>query len=379
MDRGAIEDAIAAAITERRSSFTMADALALPPVGRAVDLIVSIASTFQPVEFLGGTATIDQPRFVRRPDPFSTKQDFVAQTVAELVHEGEFFWLLGDRLEGYPTHAMVLDKDEVDVNWDQRKFQRLYNWRGRELVHGVSIYHGAINRRPKDLHGRSVLKSALPYLATLDAAERFASESFGSGGVPHTVLKVAQKMTEQEAKTLKAIYTGSGKSEPVRVASAGVDLVFPDTDPQKMQLNEARSHGATTVARLMGIPGPLLLAETSGASITYQNVDAVVNLLTKVTILPRYLSPIEAALSDLVPRTKTVRFSLQELVRADITARAGVYKELIEAGVLLPDEARALEGWPKAPPPIHDTPLYDPTPARETDPTTVSKAEVPAR
>ena len=383
LQRGAIDDAIAAAVSQRQADFTMADALALPPIARAVDLIVSVGSTFQPVEYASGTASANQPRFVRRPDPFRSKQEFIAQTLLELVEEGEWFWLLGEWLDGYPSHAMVLPTDEVDVRWDDRRFLPVYTWRGRTLVHGKDIYHGAINRRAGELHGRSVLKSALPYLAVIDAAEAYAASSFGSGGVPSTVLKTMANLTKDEADKLKKQWAASRQAstltgEPA-IASGGIDPVFPDIDPMKMQLNEARSYGAVTVARLMGIPGPLLLAETQGSSITYQNVDAVVNLLTKVTILPRYLSPIEAALADLVPRTKTVRFNLMELVRADIGVRAGVYKELIDAGVLLPEEARAFEGWPLTPPPINDTPMFDPTPAGATDASLMSKSEVPSR
>jgi phage portal protein BeeE len=89
----------------------------------------------------------------------------------------------------------------------------------------------------------------------------------------------------------------------------------------------------------------MLLAETSGATVTYQNVDAIASLLVKVTILPKYLAPVEAALSVLVPRTKSVRFSLAELTRADLATRFAVYAQAITAGILTAEEARSMEGW----------------------------------
>jgi HK97 family phage portal protein len=376
---GPIEDAIAAAIRDRAASFLLRDALALPPVARGIDLITTIGASFAPIEYTDGAASPIQPRFIRQPDPFRTRQDWLSMLLLELVTEAEAFLLLGEWLEGYPSHAIVLPHDEVGIGWDDRRFQPVYEWRGRTLVHGQDIWHVAINRRPGELHGRSVLRDALPYLATVAAAEEFAALSFGSGGVPTTVLRVANRMTQDEAKALKASWANSRADsaltgEPA-VLSGGIEAVFPDRDPQSMQLQEARGYGATVVARLLGIPAPLLLAETSGASITYANVAAVVALLAKMTIVPKYLGPVEAALSAIVPRTKAVRFSLSELLRADVATRYSVYGQAITSGIMSAEEIRALEGM--APTPPTRQPAYDPAPNVVTDATIVAKSEVP--
>jgi HK97 family phage portal protein len=371
-----LELALAAAIRERADSFSLADALALPPVARAVDLIVTIGATFAPVEYLGGQASPDQPRLLRQPDPFATRYEWLTQVLLDLVQDAESFWLLGESLEGYPSHAVVLPHDEVIVEWDSRRFGRIYSWRGRRLIHGQDILHVAINRRRNELHGRSILRAALRYLGAVSAAEDFAIAAFGSGGIPTTVLRVAGAMTAPEAKLLREEWTAQRREAAATgspaVISAGVEAIFPDLDPQTMQLQEARSYGATVVARLLGIPGPMLLAETSGATVTYQNVDAIASLLVKTTILPKYLAPVEAALSVLVPRTKAVRFSLAELTRADLATRFSVYAQAIAAGVLTAEEARAMEGWGTGPA-AADT-AYLPVPSL----TTGSSVEVPA-
>jgi HK97 family phage portal protein len=382
LERGAIEDAIVAAIRQRQSSFTLAEAVALPPLARAIDLITTIGATFSPVEYTGGTASVEQPRFLRQPDPYRTRVEWLSMVLLELVEEAECYLLLGESIEGYPSHALVLPHDEVGVDWDSRRFQPVYEWRGRTLVHGTDIWHLALNRRAGQLHGRSIIREALPYLATVAAAEEFAALSFGSGGIPTTVLRVATKMTEDEAKRLKAQWASSradsARTGEPAVLSGGIEAIFPDRDPETMQLAESRSAGAAIVARLMGIPGPLLLAETSGASITYTNVDTVVNLLAKMTVVPKYLGPIEAMFSALVPRTKAVRFSLAELNRADVATRFNVYAQAISSGVMLPEEVRAFEGYPPTPPPINRTPTYDPAPNVTSDTSLVTLAEVPA-
>jgi HK97 family phage portal protein len=375
--RGSLEDSIAAAIAARASTFSLAEALALPAIGRAVELLTSLGAGFAALEYTAGVASEYQPRIIRRPDPFRSRQEWQAQVLWELVTEGEAFLRLGSWLEGYPGHAIVLPHDEVQVSWDDRRFLPTYSWRGEELVHGRDIYHVAINRRAGQLHGSSVLRRSLHYLGILAAAEEFAASSFGSGGVPSTVLKVATKMTKAEAQALRTQWAESRRDatlggEPA-VAGYGIDPIFPDVDPQRMQLTEARSQGATTVARMMGVPGPLLLAETSGSSVNYSNVDAIADQVVKLTILPLYLAPVESALSDLVPRTKAVRYALSELTRADVSTRFAVYAQAITSGILTAPEARAFEGWPAAGPAAAQ--LYEPVPSLAQD---GSLVEVPA-
>lgn len=348
-DRGPVSEAIAAAISERQASFTMRDALAMPPVARAVDLITSIGSTFPLTEYTDGRASADQPRVVRRPDPFTSRQEWSEQALHSLIEHGETLWLLGsldDR--GYPRWARVLPPDEVRVWWDERQVERLYEYKGRRLVHGVDIRHVAINRRAGELRGRSVLREALPYLATIDAAEAYAASTFGSNGIPLTVLESPDaELTKDEADRLKAQWSKSRQDHPhdPAVTSGGVKASFPGISPQNMQMQESRAYGATIVARLLGIPAPLLHVETSGATTVYTNEEASIDALVKGTIVPRYLHPIESGFGDLVPRTKSVRFDVNELLRSDIKTRFEVYTIAKELGVLDEDRISAMEGY----------------------------------
>lgn len=381
---GSIEAFIFQDMQERIAAFSMADALRMPPVARATDLITSVGSTMAPLEYLEGTANPVQPRFVRRPDPFRTRAQFIEQTLWEMIDHGEAWWILGKQdSDGYPSFAQVVPGEEIEATWDDRRFRPLVTWRGRDLVMGQDVIQVAINQRAGQLHGRSVLRESLPYLATVQAAEEFARVSYGAGGVPLTVLKAASKLTKDEADKLKASWAASRAQaamtgEPA-VLSMGVDAEFPTFDPGRMELTKARQYGATLVARLMGIPSALLLVELSGASVQYTNVEAALAGFVRTTLLPRWMAPIEAALSDLVPRTKSVRFDEGELLRADVSTRYKIYTQAIDAGMLDVTEARQAEGWPAQAPAPELGQAFDPTPRLETDPTTVPRSEVPTR
>ncbi len=65
---------------------------------------------------------------------------------------------------------------------------------------------------------------------------------------------------------------------------------------------------------------------------------------TAATVIPLYLAPIEAAWSDLVPRTTTVRFDLAELNRLDVQARYDTYKIAVDLGVATADDIARREG-----------------------------------
>jgi len=360
-------DALADIVAARSSSFTLTEALKLPPVIRGVSLIAGVGASMLPLVYRNGSAQPEQPRIVRKPDPFGTRYTFMYQTLERMVADryGEAFWYLTDHDErGYPRSAMVLDNDEVYVRWDDRQLLPRYRWRERELVRDVDIKHIAPNRRPGELHGHGPLYDSLDYLYPVKEAEDYASSFFSSGGLPLTVLRAAATLSPDEAAALKQQYMdtrndGAGGSS-VAVAGGDVTVEFPSVDPQKSQMTEARGAGAAIVARILGIPAALLHVETSGATITYTNPAGALEELVKSTIVPLYLTPLEQAWSELVPGTQAVRFELADLQRADIAGRFSIYTQGIQAGIMTPAEARQYEGWD----PINTEPAhqYDPEP-----------------
>lgn len=368
VQREATYDALVEAFYElvdaRTSSLTLQEALKLPPVIRGTQLIASVAASMLPLAYRGNEALTVQPRIVRKPDPFSTRYQFVYQTVDSIVSSqyGEAFWLLTDHDDrGYARSATVLPPADVRVQWDDRRWLPRYFWRDRELIRDVDIKHIAPNRRPGELHGHGPIADALEYLYPVAQAEAYASSFFASGGIPTTVLKAMGDLTSQEAAALKTQWTTARTTpgEPA-VIGGGISLEFPAVDPQRGQMAQARAAGASIVARILGIPAAMLHVETSGATITYTNPAGALEELVKSTILPGYLTPIEQAWSELVPPTQAVRFDLADLQRTDMAARFAIYKVGIDAGILSTEEARAYEGWaPSNTEPAHQ---YDPEP-----------------
>lgn len=375
-----VEDVIGQALEARESAFTLTDALRLPPVIRARTLLTSQAAQLTVTLYRDGIPAPDQPRIVTRPGT-TTRQEFVAQSVAGLVDRGCTYWRLAEYdADGRPGFVGVLPHDAVEVSWDRNRLFRQYRWRGLELDAESTrpdIVHIAIGRAPDELHGHGPLEDGLPYLAPVEAAELYAASWYGSGGIPSVTLRAPATMDidDEKSAAIKAKWMAahaSGVPTPA-VLAGGIEDHYPDVDPQGAQLQEARSYGATVVARLLGIPGPLLMIESHGSTITYQSAPAALTQLVKETLAPTYLAPLEQAWSDLVGSRAVVRFDLGETQRADVQARYEVYDKGITLGIFGADEARAWEGIP----PVGQTaasPALRPTPQPRPIPASVAEA-----
>jgi HK97 family phage portal protein len=341
-------------IAQRRYAFGIDRARSIPAVARARELLSSTAAAFLPLAYRDGQAMTSQPRIVTNPEAFGTRYAFIEQTMLSLIDYGCAPWRIYGRNEDPSRSAAVLPHNEMTVEWARRPFTRQFRWNGAVLPDD-QIIHIDIGRMPGELHGHGPLERALDMLYPVWEAEQFAQSFFTSGGVPEVVLKVAQDLDHDEAEDLKRLWIGAANTT-IRVAASGITPEFPSVDPQRAQLQEARSFGATVAATIFGIPAALLHVQTSGATITYTNPAGAVEEMVKATIAPRYLGPIETAWSQLLASTQAVRFDLADMQRADIRARFELYRMAQgNAAIGLKPwmtigEIRANEGWGPLPP-----------------------------
>jgi hypothetical protein len=328
-----------------------ADYASLPAVGRARSLICSIVAELEPVAWRDGLPIAAQPRIVTRPQPGSSRDAFLGTIAGELFDRSNaFLWLpeTGRNAEGFPDVAVVLPFDEVAVTWDEQQLFRRYRWRERDLVPGRTLCHVELpGRRPGELLVPSKFDTNADALNRIVAAELYAGDWFSSGAIPSVVLKFAGEMNETEAGRAKAQWIANHQTNSPGVVGAGWDVQEFGGNPETSQLLETRAAGILEVARIWGIvPAELLLAELGGSSLTYQNIGQMLDTFMRVTGQPEYLSPIEAALSDLIPSTQSVRFDLGELFRLAPAEQITVESQALGAGIYTLPEVRRNHGLP---------------------------------
>lgn len=345
-----LDTLLANIIEKRRGAFGIDQARSIPAVARSRELLASTAASFLPLAYRDGQAMTSQPRIVTNPEAYGSRYSFVEQSMYSLVDYGCAPWRVFGRDDDPSRSAIVLPHDEMAVEWARRPFTRTFRWNGK-VIGDDELIHIDIGRAAGELHGHGPLSRSLDMLYPVWEAEQFAASFFTSGGLPEVVLKTAQDLDHEEAEDLKRLWIGAVNST-IRVAASGITPEFPGVDPQRAQLQEARSFGATVAATIFGIPAALLHVQTSGATITYTNPAGAVEEMVKATIAPRYLAPIETAWSKLLASTQSVRFDLADMQRADIKGRFELYQLAI--GTVDPRtgeplmsvrEARSYEGW----------------------------------
>jgi hypothetical protein len=196
---------------------------------------------------------------------------------------------------------------------------------------------------PLDLRGVGPLQLCGAASSVSVEAQEWAANFFASGGYPSVVLKSEVELDEVEAANLKRQWIETPPNMP-KVTNPGMELQEFGANPQGAQMMQARDYQNGDAARMFGIPGSLLDYSTPGSSLTYQNLEGEFGKFVRGCLAPNYLSPIEQALTDLLPRAVVARFYVDGLLRADVKTRYEVYASGITSGVLTVDEARTKEG-----------------------------------
>ncbi len=310
---------------------------------RAVSLLALVGSSLTLVAYRNGRRlpAEETPPIVKRPNPFTTYRDFVRDSIFNLACYGDLVWFHGARDVDKRVLSLVpLPPAEVVVDWDDRRWEREYTWRGVDVSKSVS--HVTWMQKPGAARGFGPLQSCGAALSVAYESDDWAARFFAEGGVPSIVLQAADILTDDEAETVRRQWLERA-SNTARVAS-GVEAKPFGFNAREAQLSDVRQASVGDACRMFGIPGALEEYIAGGASLTYQNIGQVGTMLVRFTLAPGYLEPIEQAISDLLPRNMIARFEVDGLERADRKTRYETYKIGIETGILTPEMAQAEEG-----------------------------------
>jgi HK97 family phage portal protein len=199
------------------------------------------------------------------------------------------------------------------------------------------------------LVGISPIGAARQALGVAVAAEEYGARLFGSGNLMAGILQTDQKLSQEQANTLKerwkAKLQGLATAHDVAVLDLGARWQPIGIPPEDSQFIQTREFAVTEVARLYGIPphmlGQVTTSTSWGSGIAEQSIGF--NIYT----LRPWLSRIEQALSnELLPRGVNCRFNVAELLRGNMQEEINAHQAAILSGQETPNEARAARGLP---------------------------------
>lgn len=236
---------------------------------------------------------------------------------------------------------------------------------GSSLRYEYTDRHGLLHRLlPHEiLHLRNRASTANPYLGvspiqasreTVDMAHaerEHGRSTFTNGGKLSGILKFPQKLKDEQRKALQqswdSQHAGAANAGRTAILEGGVEYQTVSMSMQDAEYLASRQFSVEEIARLFRVP-PTVIGDLKHGN--YSN--SVEMNRTFVTMsLSRHLLMWEQAIStQLLTETGRKIFrakhSVEGLLRGDSKTRAEFYQLGIDAGWLLPSDARELEDMP---------------------------------
>jgi HK97 family phage portal protein len=298
-------------------------ALSLPTVSRAVGLITS---TIASLDLRTYTLRWDGERYdkqfvmgeswMSRPDPNTTRQFVMSNTVKDLMLIGRAFWYVTSRYAtGFPASFMWLPAHQVDT-----PNQPGPEWFGEATevnFNGVELDVNNVVQFLSPLDGMMWTGArAIDIAYRLDeSAKRFASNEIAAGYLQQTE---GEPLAGEELSELAAAWSQARKTSSVGALNQHVEWREFKSNPNNLQLMEAREYASLELARTLQVP-PWLVGVAVG-SMTYQNAQQARQDLLTFGASP-FLTCISETLSSdkIVSKGKHVEFNTDAyLETADI-------------------------------------------------------------
>lgn len=341
-------------------------ALTHSAVWAAIELVASVGSSLPLDEFRKQGDNLVQlplsPIFADPdPEPSVSAQALRAQILRSVASRGNAYCeLLGDPINGIVTGMTTIHPDRA--TWRLERVGDSQAWQWQLYIDNVrrnrwplgDVWHFALFQQPGCPVGLSPIEYHRQSIGQALAAQQFGQSFFDGGGNPSMIIKPPQRLADDEAKALKqkVVDVTRGNREPL-VMPQEIQIERISVPAEDSQFLETQRYGVEEIARIFlgGFP-ELIGGSVTGTSITYANREQRNADFIALSLAPRYLIPLEVALSTLVPRGRFVRHNVNALLRSDLQARYASYKTSAEvstmmgAPLLTINEMRRLEDLP---------------------------------
>lgn len=357
-------------VTASGQRVTRESALGLSTVWACVRLLTNAIATLPAdiVVSLGATRfTLDRPDerpgWLSTPDPSDptmTSTEHFAQVAASLLLDGNFFtW--APRGVFSPSPLIVLDPRRVEVK--RGPVYEITNEYGQviERTDAMHMLHGAWLKMPGAVRGLSPIEAARQGIGLGLIAEEFGARFFGQGTTLSYGVEIPGPVTDDQRETLRANlkkrHSGTARAHDVAVLHSGAKFVTGlGVTNEQAQFLELRKFTVEDIARWYGVPPHMVGSQEPGAS-SYNSVEQRSLEFREYAVLPlvRRIEDPYQRLVEVPNRLRganasaSFRFNIDAIARADIKTRFEAYGAGVTAGILKPDEARALENLAPVP------------------------------
>lgn len=321
-----------------------AEAMAVPTVARARNLIVGTISTLPVHLFRKSTGEeLGSPRWLEQPDYRQPRSVTLSATVDALFHFGVAYWEVTEIYEGIdgrPSAFAFVNNDRVSFNLNQNNTEVLNylvdgvarpQWGIGSLITFQGINEGILNNGGRTIRAALDLEKAAAIAAATPIPSGYISNS-GADLPPDQITGLLSqwKLARQQRSTA--------------FLSASLQYHATSFSPKDMMYSEAAQHLSTQLARLCNIPAYMVSSEMNN-SMTYSNVMDERRQFVDMTLKPLYAA-IEDRLSmnDITNSQNYVRFSIDETyLRSDALTRLAILEKMLALNLITVEQARGME------------------------------------
>jgi HK97 family phage portal protein len=292
-------------------------------------------------DIVTGHPAIDVCTF--RPNQYETPFYFWESIIANAVLKGVGYAIITRGAGGVPIALQCVDSDLVE--------RRIIN--NTTVVY--KLHDGTVVQQEDmlevcNLHRKSPIQLHRENLGLAQAAQDYGSQYFGNGGQMTGVLSSDQPLKSEQMQMLQKSWNGSMTSAGTKLLPFGFKYNRISIAPEEAQFIETRKFQAEEICRIFSVPPALVQLESQT---TYNNVEQQNLMFARHTVLP-WAKRIEQELAVKLltlqeARSHYFKFSLNDLFRGDMQARANFFTQMLQNGVMTINEVRAQEELNPAP------------------------------
>jgi HK97 family phage portal protein len=308
---------------------TREEAMSVPTVARGRNIICSSIASIG-LEVIDRTTGMEiedgTPRVIRTPDPRVPGSATYVWTCEDLLFYGYAYWQITELFSDTQRVRSVqrVSPTRVTIQTNSIATEIEYYMVDGSPVPNSGLYslvvfsgndEGLLNRAGKTVRTGAELERA----AAMYAREPVPSMVLKSNGTALPADRIAKLLDS---------WSSARRNRATAFLNADVSMETVGFDPEKLQLNQARSYVATELARALGIPAYYVDAET-GSSMTYSNATTQRQTLLDFSLIPLMTSISERlSMPDFVPQSQRVEYDLSDYLRGSDLERANIYKTL---------------------------------------------------
>ncbi len=289
-----------------------------------------------PMRFLGTS----QPAWVTSPDPNwypNGISDAVFTIVRSLYGYGDAFIYVTSRYaNGLPSGWTVLDPSCISV--EVREGMRMYKSSGRLLNPHDMVQ---ISRNPGAMRGQSALAAFGSYMWGSLSSGELQRQVMGDNPAPHSVLKMARKLTRDQAEAAQAQWAEATSNRRGMPAILGPDIDFQQLafSPKDLMLLEGQEFNSRVIAAAFGVPAFMLNMPLAGG-LTYQSPEMLVDQWWRLELRPAGKQITDALSAQMLPRGSSVHFDSRDVLAPTLPELHKIWNEALTNKSVTVDEYR---------------------------------------